>query len=201
MKKIQSLFLALTLGGCSDSLLFEKSAHVPPPAAPHAPSPTAAPKNDLPAQVMTFQLDPDASRDEGQVFQEIFSGQALDPFQIQNAQGGLEVKMTMTSVSVVEDAKSNVYENHVHMQLTLSVPGTSLLREYESFGQIVLKNAGAKDTMDGELRAIDGRGGTLFVSGDRTASATEDLAKRNPWSGNLLDSSKLKIGRFQGFAN
>lgn len=201
------------LSACSDSYLFDP----PPPEGPGAPNgglpvqqigpqdPGASPAPSASGLSLTLDADPTLVSDD--VYQLLFPNQSVDPFDVQNSDPTVEMKMTLKSEST--DDKRN--ENYVEMKVTLTMKlksGKTLKRQLVSDGNVTLKNINNGnsnvDVMDGYLKEDGIRKGRRFlITAQRTGSADESSARKNAWSGRLMlekGSKTPQLGRFEGFA-
>jgi hypothetical protein len=203
MRRHAWLLIPLVMAGCSDSYLFAERAPTVPAVVPTAPATDGVgPDRPAPVTGMTFLLDPAAPLTEEETFDALFTGQAVDPFTVRSKQAEVTIKMKLETQSLNE----KLGERYVNLNLELSIDNgdaTKLYRQFVVDDRVTLKNVGEVDRMSGLLIPADKSLGEFQIEGQRTASSTEEAARRNPWSGTLSlvrKGKSLRLGTFKGFA-
>jgi hypothetical protein len=193
-------FMALGfLANCGGSILPKGKAR--PVVAP-TPNPVQNPTQSV-NPPMTFKpLISEALNAKGGVGKIIFSeGPGANPFESTGAQSLWVFEMQVRSVDVDE----GTFENFVKAKLKVSLVVQNKIiatREFESVGNISLKNTGEQDLMLGQLKDISTGSVLLEVNASRVASSTEELALKNAWSGkiNFLEAAQnpIELGNIEG---
>ena len=161
---------------------------------------------------MTFTLNADSSLTDDEVFQILFTDQAVDPFKVNQIDSKSEMKMLVKSV----EQKNG--DNFVKIKLILTMKmgqSSSLVREFVTDAPAVISSENSQDVLEGVLLASDKRGSSkIFISARRSAtpanvqnssgrsSYDETYLWKNAWSGEIKvekSGRKLRMGSFQGF--
>jgi len=187
------------LANCGGSILPRGKAK--PVVAP-APNPVQNPTQSSTPPMVFKALSNESLNAKGGVGKIIFSeGPGANPFENAGTQSLWVFEMQVRSVDVDE----GTFENFVKAKLKVSLVIQNRIiatREFESVGNISLKNTGEQDLMLGQLKDISTGQVVLQISASRVASSTEALALKNAWSGqlNLIEDSQnpLELGSVEG---
>ncbi len=162
---------------------------------------------------MSFTLNPDASISEDEIFQILFTDQAVDPFKVNQIDAKSEMKMLVKSEREGSDGT-----NYIKLKVILTMrmgQDSSLIREFSSDELGTVRYANSQDVLEAVMSATDKRGSyKIFVTARRGAvpakvvnqggRSTYDESRlwTNAWSGEMKiekNGRKVRIGSFQGY--
>jgi hypothetical protein len=149
---------------------------------------------------MSVTLDADMSVQDPEMI--LFGDSAADPFAVNNSQATATGTLKLKTVTKDESKSERLVEATFSVQRKL-VDGTVQVRDFVSDGAITLRNTGSVDVMEGYLRPLDGRAGTLILSASRIHSATAQEAAQNAWAGWLkveVEKEAQNLARIKGFS-